>query len=128
MHDIKPCPFAGNCEKETPACSFEKSGTCPVIAKPKEEPRKLYDPLELVTIPLTRDQWAKVTNSLKNDADSFHARMVNWLGVCVNKEFAAETAARYERAYKELDALRAAIEKILHEPWEPTPDPDDGEE
>lgn len=90
--------------------------------------RKLYDPQELVTIPLTRDQWGKVTNSLKNDADRDHAFMTNWLGVCVNKEFAAETAARYERAYKELDALRAAIEKVLHEPWEPKPDPDDGEE
>lgn len=94
----------------------------------QSENKKLYDPQELVTIPLTRDQWHKVTTAIQNDADRDHAFMTNWLGVCVNKEFAAETAARYERNYKELDALRAAIEKVLYEPWAPKLDTADNEE
>ena len=89
---------------------------------------KLYDPEELVVIPLTRDQWAKVLCSLKNDADRAHASMIWWLNSCDSPQMGAETAARYERAYKELDALHAAIEKITTEPWTPKPPPADEEE
>lgn len=89
---------------------------------------KLYDPEELVVIPLTRDQWAKVLNSLKNDADRHYASMTWWLNFCDNPRAGAETAARYELAYKELDALHATIEKIIMEPWTPKPAPADEEE
>ena len=84
---------------------------------------KMYDPQEPVTITLTRREWDKVLTSLQNDADRNYAFMTNWLGVCNDKEFGQQTAARYEQAYKELDALHAAIEKIVMEPWTPKPAP-----
>lgn len=90
--------------------------------------RKLYDPQELVTIPLTRDQWHKVTAAIQNDADRFHASMTWWLNFCDNPKMGAETARRYELGYKELDELRAAIENILLEPWAPKPAPANEEE
>ena len=89
---------------------------------------KMYDPQELVAIPLTRDQWAEVLCSLKNDADKAYGLMIWWRDSCDSQQMGAETAARYERAYKELDALHAAIENILHEPWAPAPEPADEEE
>ena len=79
----------------------------------------LYDPQEPVTITLTREQWHKITNSLRNDADQAHAFATQFREICDSKEFAEETAARYVRNYEALYALRAEIEKIIIEPWLP---------
>jgi hypothetical protein len=72
-----------------------------------------------VTIPLTRDQWHKILNALKNESDSHYASMTNWLANCADKVLGSESARRYELAYKELDALYAYIERILIPPPEP---------
>lgn len=82
-------------------------------------PPNIYDPQEPVTITLTRDQWHKITNSLKNDADRAHAFATQFMANCVCREFAEETIERYVRNYEALDALRAEIEKITMEPWMP---------
>lgn len=92
------------------------------------ETRKTYDPEELVTIPLTRDQWHKILTAVQNDASQHYCTMVQWLTNCADKAFGAETAARYERAYKEMDALATYIDKILTEPWTPKPSTADNEE
>ena len=78
---------------------------------------RIYDPQEPVTITLTRDQWNRVTNSLKNEADQSHAFATQFMANCVSRELAEETVARYVRNYEALDALRAEIEKITMEPW-----------
>jgi hypothetical protein len=110
MYDVQPCPFAGNCEKATPACSFEKSGTCPGIAKPKEEPAKLYDPLEPVAVTLTREQWHSVMWTL-----------YYYKCVCVNKaiEYAdwpeharpTESAAEHKAEAKKMECILDKIEQ-----------------
>ena len=83
----------------------------------EKEPIKLYDPQEPVTITLTRDQWNKVTNSLKNDADAFYARSLwCWQGY-VDPKCGQEIADQYKKESQILDELRSSIEKILVEPW-----------
>lgn len=83
----------------------------------EKEPIKLYDPQEPVTITLTREQWNKVTNSLKNDADAFYARSL-WCGQgYVDQGCGQEIADKYKKESQILDELRNSIEKILVEPW-----------
>lgn len=82
-----------------------------------EKQIKLYDPQEPVTITLTRDQWNKVANSLKNDADAFYARSLCVAQAYDDPKWGQEIADRTRKESEMLDELRSSIEKILVEPW-----------
>jgi hypothetical protein len=110
MYDIKPCPFAGNCEKATPSCSFEKSGTCPVIAKPKEEPAKPYDPLEPVAVTLTREQWRTVMWKLQYYMDVCIAKAIEFKD-WPDHARATESAAEHKAEAEKVAGILAKIEQ-----------------
>lgn len=82
------------------------------------EGRKLYDPNEPVTISLTRDQWGKITNALKNDADAFYNRSLWVAQTYDDPKWGQEIADGARKESELLDELRSSIEKILLEPWE----------
>lgn len=89
----------------------------PTLNETQKQGKKIYDPEELVVIPLTREQWNKVTNSLKNDADAFYNRSLwGWQGY-VDPKCGQEIADKYKKESQILDELRNSIEKILVEPW-----------
>lgn len=109
MYDIKPCPFAGNCEKATDACNFEKTGTCPVIAKPKKE-EKLYDPLEPVAVTLTKEQWRTVLWTLEYYKCVCKAKAIEFAD-WPDHARVTETAREHKAAAENMELILAKIEK-----------------
>lgn len=76
---------------------------------------KQYDPQEPLAITLTMDQWQMVQLSLREYAGAANASMVWWRDFCADKRLGATTAANYEKAANEAEAVRAQIEATIME-------------
>lgn len=112
MYDIKPCPFTGNCEQETAACSLEESGTCPVIVKPPPKPAKEWNPLEPVAVTLTKEQWRDVRWKLEWCMNVSKAKAIEYADHPAHAFF-AESAAQHEAEAENVAGLLEEIKKQL---------------
>lgn len=76
---------------------------------------KVYDPQEVISVSMTREQWGTVRHSLTYSADSNSARATWWEEGCADKKFGAEKTARHEKSAIEAESLRKIIEEALGE-------------
>lgn len=109
----KACPYMSRCAHGAEDCTEERSKSCEVINKTEPPQPKKYDPQELVSIPLSWEQWQTVIGSLQNDAGRANANMVWWRDFCDDKRMGAETAAKYERWYRQSTELAERIQETL---------------
>lgn len=73
-----------------------------------------YDPQEQITITMTREQWDTVLHWLQYGANYHHAKMTEWLCVCVDRRMAEQIAGQHRQQMERAEMLYKIMDAVLH--------------
>lgn len=113
-NNLRPCPFAHRCAFANENCSEEMSASCEVITNTTPPATPEWNPAELVTVTLSREQWQDISIWLQYCIDWHGCRMVWWRDCCDDKKMGAEIAAQHETAIKAHENVLQIIEEATH--------------
>ena len=108
-----PCPYESHCALADDNCTEELATTCDVIHNITPPAPKPWDPQELVSVTMTKEQWTGIMAWLIYGADWNNCRMVWWRDHCDDKKVGAARAKEYEEAMLRAESLRKIIAERL---------------